>query len=573
LEEDREVEYLTLIILLSHLKSLACRPNNRVDGIIEESNMSLSWKTTTWVLGASGVVLLSAVLVAVGIAARPGADKSLLEGQARADERKREGRPHLVKAAHPVKDASVRISVRQLLSVEPFFEANLRTQVAGVVQKVPHSIGAVVKRGELLVEIAVPDLDEEVLQKQAVIRQRRKDVETTRAQIPIAEAQVAMSKEMVDQRRAEANQAVETREYRKGRYDRFVVAAEGNALQKSIVEEERRDYRSAFYAVLGAEAAVRKAQADVKEKESTLLAARADVELKEALVEVAQKDRDRARVFAGYARLTAPFDAVVTDRTVDEGDFVQNASTAQTKSMISVARTNIVTVVMKVPDNAAPFVTRDTEAILRFDELPGVKMRGRVTRFSPSISNKDRTMRVEVDLWNDTPENYKKFTAKCLDTWLSPLAATAPLNLGPLLAVSDEIWSKESKDRADPFPVLPAVMERSDVPLKLIPGMSGFMRLSLRQFHGAYLLPSCAVFNQGGKPYILEVRNGYSHLVPVRVQISDGKLAKVDIIVREADPQHDQVEVRRPLTGKETVILSGQVEIGDGQPVEVSFEK
>jgi len=87
--------------------------------------------------------------------------------------------------------------------------------------------------------------------------------------------------------------------------------------------------------------------------------------------------------------------------------------------MMTIARTDIVTVVMKLPDNAAPFVTRDTEAILRFERgCPVCKMRGpREPVSRPPSEGKDRTMRVEVDLWNDTPENYKKFTAKCLGAW------------------------------------------------------------------------------------------------------------------------------------------------------------
>ena len=47
------------------------------------------------------------------------------------------------------------------------------TQVAGVVAKVPKSIEVPSwKQGDLLVAIAVLDLDQEVLQKAAVIQQR-----------------------------------------------------------------------------------------------------------------------------------------------------------------------------------------------------------------------------------------------------------------------------------------------------------------------------------------------------------------------------------------------------------------
>jgi multidrug resistance efflux pump len=540
--------------------------------LAEEPNMSISRTQTIWALGGVGAVALTAGLVAVVVAARPKVERSLPEAQGRTELHDSEDHATLVKATRPRKDASLRISVRQLLNVEAFFETDIRAQVAGVVSQVPKSLGAPVRAGELLAEIAVPDLDQEVLQKQAVIQQRLKDVEAARAQVLNAVAQIAVATETVEQRRAEVSQAIETREYRKQLYERFVEAAKGKGVSMNLVEEEKRNYLSAYYGVSAAEAAVRKALADVKEKESNLTAARADVELKETLVDVARKDHARAQAVAGYARITAPYDGVVIDNRIGVGDFVQNASTGQTRPLMTLARSDIVTVVMKVPDNAAPFVTRDTEALLRFDELPNLRIRARLTRFSPSIRNKDRTLRVEVDLWNDTPEKYREFRAKCVSTWLSSLAATGPLELPALLTASDESWRKNSKARSDPFPILPTAVERSAEPLTILPGTSGYMRLLLQQFRGAYLLPSSAVYSLGGKHYILEVRGGRSHQVPVRVQINDGKMAKVAVIVQEADPAHGKAEMHRDLTGDEVVILNRQVQIGDGQPVEVSFD-
>ena len=69
---------------------------------------------------------------------------------------------------------------------------------------------------------------------------------------------------------------------------------------------------------------------------------------------------------------------------------------------------------MKVPDNYAAFVNRDTDAVIQMNSLPGVEIHAKVTRFSPSLLNpeNDRTMRVEVDLYNGTIEQYKRFLAR-----------------------------------------------------------------------------------------------------------------------------------------------------------------
>ena len=118
------------------------------------------------------------------------------------------------------------------------------------------------------------------------------------------------------------------------------------------------------------------------------------------------------------------------------------------------------------------------------------------------------------------------------------------------------------------------VIQGADSAARLLPGMSGYMRLKLRQFRNGYLIPSSAVFTRGGKPYLLEVdKQGATKLVPVRVQINDGRLAKVSVIVQDASPTKGRPEVLRELNGEETILLNRQAEIGEGQTVKVTLEE
>src|SRR5439155_5731384 len=139
-----------------------------------------------------------------------------------------------------------------------------------------------------------------------------------------------------------------------------------------------------------------------------------DVELKQAFIEGARKDRDRILSLADYSRIRAPFPGVITERTVDLGDYVQSAASTRTEPLLTVARTDVVTVAMKVPDNDAPFVGPDTEAIIQLEDFPGAEIHGRVTRSSSSIHDADRTMRVEVDLFNGPAEEYRQYVAHSL---------------------------------------------------------------------------------------------------------------------------------------------------------------
>jgi hypothetical protein len=103
--------------------------------------------------------------------------------------------------------------------------------------------------------------------------------------------------------------------------------------------------------------------------------------------------------------------------------------------------------------------------------------------------------------------------------------------------------------------------------------MSGQMRVQLQKFANAYLLPSSAVFTRGGKPYIMVLKDGVTHLVPIRVQVNDGRLAKVAVVGRVPNARGGDAEVLRELTGDEEVVASRQVELDEGQTVRAAPEE
>jgi multidrug resistance efflux pump len=533
--------------------------------------MSVTRKVLLWACGILAVLVLGAA--AYGLAHSPGqTPKGNGESPEQTDAREENTTETSVMAIHPRSDPSLYLTVQQLLSVEPFFVADLRAQIAGEVRDVQKDIGDPVKRGEILVDIKTPDLEEALHEKETIVAQRKQDLQVAYAQAENASAVVEVYREIIKQREADYLTAVATCDRNKLRFDRYTGMQKSGTLLPNLVDEEQRDYLAAGYAVQGAQAGVRKAEADLREKESALRIVLADIELKKSLIEVARKSRDRARAMLDYTQITAPFDGVVVKRKVDIGTFVQNASTGSSEPLLTIARNDIVTLVMKVPDDAAPYVTHDTEAVIQIDGLRDVVIRGKVTRFSPWIQNHDRTMRVEVDLYNDTPEKYERFKARALAARLAGTAAASPLALTTLLATTRAVCSADSKSFQDPLPSLPVVNGRKTPP-RLIPGMSGYMRLNLQAFHDTYLIPSSAVFTRGGKPYILEVVDGVTHLLPVRVQITDGKLSKVLVIVHEEMPAQGQAEELRELTGDQVIVLNRQAEIGEEQPVKVTLEK
>ena len=224
------------------------------------------------------------------------------------------------------------------------------------------------------------------------------------------------------------------------------------------------------------------------------------------LIEVARSDHEKAKAIVEYATVKAPFPGTVISRKVNPGSFVQNASTGNPTPVLTLERTDIVTVVMRVPDNYAPFVTPGTEAFIEVDSLPGIKIRGKVTRFAPSLvtASRDRTMRVEVDLWNKSPAAYKKFFHD-------------PANLTDL---------KEGR-----LPLVPKFTgsdSGAKAAMRLMAGMYGKMTLLLKTFRNVRLIPSQAVIQSGRADLSsMSPRTASAHLIPVVVILDDGTLVQV----------------------------------------------
>ena len=103
-----------------------------------------------------------------------------------------------------------------------------------------------------------------------------------------------------------------------------------------------------------------------------------------------------------YERVTAPFDGIVTERYVDPGHLVPQAtsSTSLADAIIAVAQMKPLRVFSYVPQNIALFIRNGDGATITVNEFPRRKFTGAITRHPEALSPDSRTMLVEVDLPN-----------------------------------------------------------------------------------------------------------------------------------------------------------------------------
>lgn len=104
-----------------------------------------------------------------------------------------------------------------------------------------------------------------------------------------------------------------------------------------------------------------------------------------------------------YATIEAPFDGIVTSRTIDPGDMVYEASSPKggDQPLLRVAKLDVIRVKTYVPERDSAWVDVGDPATVAFDALPGTILAGEVARLAEALDSGTRTMLVEIDLPND----------------------------------------------------------------------------------------------------------------------------------------------------------------------------
>jgi multidrug efflux pump subunit AcrA (membrane-fusion protein) len=448
-----------------------------------------------------------------------------------------------VRTIFPKCDPSFAFSVQEPATVTAYYVAELDAQVAGQLEFIQKAEGAPAKAGELLAKIAVPELEQEIALKDAVIKQRQEELEVARKNVEIARKGVEVAENNIEVQKA-VEEVAKSMEIFRGKLFRRMKKAFSGSVKGAIedtVEEAEQQHLAAQFDVTRARNDVIKAKSSLAEAQAKVSAAEADIKLKQSLIGVAEKDRDKAKAMAAYADVRSLFNGKVKRRHVDPGSFLRIG-----EPVLTVERTDIITVAMKVPDTFAPYVTEDTDAFIEMSELPGQAIQAKVTRKVPSLETKsnDHTMLVLVDLFNGTQKEYDDFVAR------------------------EEVKKPPRKPYDDlkegPLPLFPKITGENvaNQPHSLLPGMYGKMRLVFHKLPNVFLIPSDAIDRSGGSPSIYFVKDGKAHRAEVEVEVDDQKLARVRIVDRTATG-----EVKKALTGKEEIIYSNLNEISDGEPV------
>ena len=307
--------------------------------------------------------------------------------------------PDRVTAGNPPRK-SLKLFTTQPAKIQPFERAPLTSKLSGYVGEVLVEIGDVVKGGQPLLRMDMPELQDEVRQMEALVAKAAAEVTQSESQILAARA-VAESKR-VGVTVAEAATGRSEADYQRwsAEANRIKELAGRGSVTPKLYEESNSQMlsadagrREAAAMVLAAKAAANEAAAMVGQAEADFVAAKAKQR-------VAEADLARAKTMIGYAELRAPFSGVITQRAVDKGQFVGGAAE---KPLLVVDRTDKLRVVVDVPELDAPLVTvgeNGDVVTLKVQSLGGREFIGKVSRTGWSYDETNHSLRTEIDIAN-----------------------------------------------------------------------------------------------------------------------------------------------------------------------------
>ncbi len=259
--------------------------------------------------------------------------------------------------------------VAQVLTIaaefRPFQEIDVHAKVAGYVKQINVDVGDRVKPGQLLAVLEVPELQDELRQNEAAVKHATEEINRAQADLERTQSAHEVS-HLASERLASVSQE------RKG-----LVA------QQDLDEAAGRD---------------RVSEAQVSTARASLAAAREQLA-------IAKANQAKTQTLFDYARITAPFEGVITHRYADTGAMIQAGTSSQTQAMplVRLSQNNLLRLIIPVPESAVTHIHLKEPVDVRVQAV-GRTFPGTVARFADRVDSDTRTMRVEVDVPNPSLE-------------------------------------------------------------------------------------------------------------------------------------------------------------------------
>ncbi len=304
--------------------------------------------------------------------------------------------------ALPVARKNLKLTTTQPGRIIPFEETSITSKLSGFVESVMVDIGDAVKKDQILMRLSIPEMADEIKQKEALLAQTEAEILQSESTVLAAKAAMESTAAGIEEAKAGNGRVAAELEKAKAEYARIQQLSASGAVTQKLAEESLSHLRAAEAAGLEVHAKVKSAEASHRQAAANIEKSNADVNAAKARRDVAQANLGQIRTMLGYLEIKSPFDGVVTQRAVDTGRYVQPAH-SNAAPLLMVARMDKVRVCIEVPEMEASAVDAGEHGdmvAIQIQSFGKKVIEGRLSRTSWGLDSSNRSLRTEVDLTN-----------------------------------------------------------------------------------------------------------------------------------------------------------------------------
>ncbi len=244
---------------------------------------------------------------------------------------------------------------------QPYQVVDVHPKVSGYMKQINVDIGDIVKQGQTLAVLEVPELRAQLQQTVFEVDQSKEEITRAEHEIGRAEAQYSALHQQ---------------------YVRLKEASQGHP---GLIAQQELD---------NAQAADLGAQAQVDAAKSSMAAARQHMGS-------AQADNQRVQALHDYTNVVAPISGVVVWRYADTGALIQGGtnSNSQDLPIVRLSQSSELRLRVPVPESDIRFVHIGDQLQVRVDSV-NRSLTGKIVRFTRNVDFETRSMETEIDVDN-----------------------------------------------------------------------------------------------------------------------------------------------------------------------------
>ena len=299
--------------------------------------------------------------------------------------------------------SSLKQVIKKPATVYAYKTADMYAKVGGYLKNIKKDIGDKVTTKDTLAELDIPEMEQQLLQKKALIKKAEAELAQAKAtliqarkSVEAADASIAEAKSMSAQKEAKLKLATIN-------YNRIAQLVAKGAVNQDRLDTATFEKNSAKAGVESVKAKVATAKSQKAAAEAAVTKAKADIHSAEANIKVAVANLKYVEKISEYATIKPPFDGKITKRMFDEGAFIQSAEgNSAAKPIFQIVQTDMVRIVFSVSSSEIANLSIKDKVVFSGQQGSGIgSIKGEVSRYSAGLDAKTRMLRVEMDVVND----------------------------------------------------------------------------------------------------------------------------------------------------------------------------